>query len=246
MRYLILSDIHGNWDALAAVQRSLRRERFDGMLVLGDLVGYGAEPDRVVTAVRRLPEPLYVVRGNHDRVVADLRLAGGFNAAAQEAAEWTAEHLDDANLRYLQQLPTGPLVVDEQVAICHGSPLHEDDYLLSPAAAAEAFAALPRRVTFFGHTHIASAFVRQPDGEVEGSRVGEGSLELEPGCRYLLNPGSVGQPRDQDPRASFMTYDGDKGEVSWYRVDYAVRRAQKRIVAAGLPPILADRLELGV
>ena len=131
MRYLILSDIHGNWDALAAVQRHLRQTECDAVLVLGDLVGYGADPDRVVSAVRRLPEPVYTVRGNHDRVVTDLRLAAGFNEAAQRAARWTAEHIEESNLRYLGRLPRGPMQVAADIAICHGSPIDEDDYLLS-------------------------------------------------------------------------------------------------------------------
>ena len=247
MRYLILSDIHGNWDALVAVQRQLRGLNCDTVLVLGDLVGYGADPDRVVTAVRRLPEPVYMVRGNHDRVVTDLSLAEGFNEAAQRAAQWTAEHIEESNLRYLKRLPRGPIQIAPDVAICHGSPLDEDDYLLSTGGAAEVFAAFPSPVTFFGHTHIPSAFSVDGNADsVRGSRAAEGAIELDPDRRYLLNPGSVGQPRDRDPRAAFMTYDDNSREACWYRVDYPVRSAQKRIVAAGLPPILAERLALGV
>ena len=247
MRYLILSDIHGNWDALGAVQRHLRRFECDAVLVLGDLVGYGADPDRVVSAVRRLPEPVYTVRGNHDRVVTDLSLAAGFNEAAQRAARWTAEHIEESNLRFLGRLPRGPMRVAEEISICHGSPIDEDDYLLSAGGAAEAFAAHPARVTFFGHTHIPSAFTLSDNGSgVEGARIGEGTLELDPDHRYLLNPGSVGQPRDRDPRASCMTFDDERREATWHRVEYPVRSAQKRIVAAGLPAILAERLALGV
>ena len=247
MRYLILSDIHGNWDALAAVQRQLRQMDFDAILVLGDLVGYGADPDRVVSAVRRLPEPVYTVRGNHDRVVTDLNLAAGFNEAAQRAARWTAEHIEESNLRYLARLPRGPMQVAPEIAICHGSPIDEDDYLLSAGGAAEAFAGHTSPVTFFGHTHIPSAFTLGGASEdVEGARVGEGTVELDPERRYLLNPGSVGQPRDRDPRASCMTYDAGNRQATWHRVEYPVRSAQKRIVAAGLPAILAERLALGV
>ena len=248
MRYLILSDIHGNWDALSAVQRHLRQMDCDAVLVLGDLVGYGADPDRVVSAVRRLPEPAYTVRGNHDRVVTDLGLAAGFNEAAQRAARWTAEHIEESNLRYLGRLPQGPMQIAPDISICHGSPIHEDDYLLSAGGAAEAFAAHSAPVTFFGHTHIPSAFTLASNGAgVDGTRVAEGgSMELDPERRYLLNPGSVGQPRDSDPRASCMTYDDQTREACWHRVEYPIRSAQKRIVAAGLPPILAERLALGV
>ena len=247
MRYLILSDIHGNWDALAAVQRHLRWLECEAVLVLGDLVGYGADPNRVISAVRRLPDPVYAVRGNHDRVVTDLSLAASFNEAAQRAARWTAEHIEESNLRYLGRLPRGPLQVAADLAICHGSPIDEDDYLLSAGGAAEAFAAYPAPVTFFGHTHIPSAFTLSSNGDgVEGVRVGEGTMELDPERRYLLNPGSVGQPRDRDPRASCMTYDDESREATWHRVESPVRSAQKRIVAAGLPAILAERQALGV
>ncbi len=247
MRYLILSDIHGNWDALVAVQRHLRQLSCDVVLVLGDLVGYGADPDRVVTAVRRLPEPVYIVRGNHDRVVSDLTLVEGFNEAAQRAARWTAEHLEESNLRYLSALPPGPMRIGDEIAICHGSPLDEDDYLLSAGGAAEVFAAYDSPVTFFGHTHIPSAFSLHGNSNgVDGTRISQGTMELDPERRYLLNPGSVGQPRDRDPRAAFMTYDDDSREASWHRVEYPVRSAQKRIVAAGLPPVLAERLALGI
>ena len=137
--------------------------------------------------------------------------------------------------------------VAPEIAICHGSPLDEDDYLLSAGVAAEAFAGHPAPVTFFGHTHIPSAFTLVPNGGgVEGVKVGEGTMELDPEHRYLLNPGSVGQPRDRDPRAACMTYDDHRREATWYRVEYPVRSAQKRIVAAGLPAILAERLALGV
>jgi predicted phosphodiesterase len=247
LRYLILSDIHGNYDALTAVQRHLRAKECDVVLVLGDLVGYGADPDRVVSSVRRMPEPVYTVRGNHDRVVTEPDLAAGFNEAAQRAARWTAEHIEESNLRYLSGLPRGPMQIGPDITICHGSPIHEDDYLLSASGAAEVFAAHSAPVTFFGHTHIPSVFTLPGNGaEVDGRRMPEGSLELEPEQRYLLNPGSVGQPRDRDPRAACMTYDDHTHEACWHRVEYPIRSAQKRIVAAGLPSVLAERLALGV
>ena len=169
MRYLILSDMHGNADAFAAVLRRVRRKRFDAALVLGDLVGYGGGPNQVVEAVRRCPGEVCTVRGNHDKVVAGLEDGANFNHAALPAAKWTAERLTAANLRYVRELPQGPARGRATgVAICHGSPLDEDAYLFSAFDAFEIFTAHPARLTFFGHTHIPSLFVsrgpRHPGG----------------------------------------------------------------------------------
>jgi predicted phosphodiesterase len=247
VRYLIVSDMHGNCDAFDAVLRRVRRKRFDAVLVLGDLVGYGAGPNQVVEAVRSLGREVYAVRGNHDKVVAGLENGSTFNPAALEAARWTTERLTPANLRLVRELPPGPLAVSETVSICHGSPLDEDSYIFSDFDALQVFSAHAAPVTFFGHTHIPSAFIRRGGGiGVSVLRGTSGSVRLEGGLRYLLNPGSVGQPRDRDPRACFMTYDSDRAIVHWQRVEYPVERAQERILKAELPKVLADRLAVGV
>jgi predicted phosphodiesterase len=246
VRYLILSDMHANWDAFEVVLRRARRKRFDAALVLGDLVGYGAAPNQVVEAVRRLAPRLVVVRGNHDKVAAGLDPGTNFNQTALAAAQWTTERLTGANLRYVRELPEGPLEVEQGLAICHGSPLDEDTYVFSDIDAFEIFSSFELPVTFFGHTHIPSLF------SLEGRRLGvtalrgaSGRILLDPKGRYLINPGSIGQPRDRDPRAAFMTYDSARRIVRWYRIPYPVAAAQKRIVRAGLPQALADRLALG-
>jgi len=247
VRYLILSDMHANADAFAAVLQRLRRKRFDVTLVLGDLVGYGAAPNQVVDAVRRLSGRVYTVRGNHDKVVAGIDDGSNFNTAALVAAMWTQERLTPANLRYLRELPAGPREVDDEVTICHGSPLDEDAYVFSAYEAWEIFHSHRPRVTFFGHTHVASAFALAGDNvRVALLRGASGTLRLEPGERYLLNPGSIGQPRDRDPRACYMTYDSERRVVRWHRVNYPIGRAQQRIVKMGLPRVLADRLALGI
>jgi predicted phosphodiesterase len=247
VRYLILSDMHGNSDAFGAVLRRVRRKRFEVALVLGDLVGYGAGPNQVVDAVRALPGKVWTVRGNHDKVVSGVEDGANFNHAALVAARWTSERLTPANLRYIRELPPGPLQVGEGLAICHGSPIDEDFYLFSAYDALEVFAANAARVTFFGHTHIPSLFVQRAGSIQLAMLRGEsGSVQLEPGARYLLNPGSIGQPRDRDPRAAYMTYDSAREVVRWQRVTYPVERAQERILKAGLPRVLADRLSLGV
>lgn len=249
MRYLILSDMHGNWDAFAAVLRRVRRKRFDAILVLGDLVGYGAGPNQVVEAVKNLEGTVHVVRGNHDKVVAELEDGSNFNQPALSAARWTTERLTPANLRYVREMPLGPLPITDDLHICHGSPLDEDTYVFSIYDAYEIFTNYPDgSVIFFGHTHIPSRFVLHSKGTIEVAVVqGESAvLHMEEGKRYLLNPGSIGQPRDRDPRASYMIYDSETRTARWQRVDYAISKAQERIVRSGLPKVLADRLSLGI
>jgi predicted phosphodiesterase len=246
VRYLILSDMHANWDAFEAVLRRARRKRFDAVLVLGDLVGYGGAPNQVVDAVRRLGPRLHVVRGNHDKVVAGIDSGGNFNQTALVAAQWTTGRLTPANLRYVRELPQGPLQVEDGLAICHGSPLDEDTYVFSDVDAWEIFSRSQVPVTFFGHTHIPSLFWLE--GRVLGVRAlrgASGRIALSPGGRYLINPGSIGQPRDRDPHAAYMTYDSGRRVVRWYRIAYPVEEAQRRIRKANLPGSLADRLASG-
>lgn len=246
MRYLILSDMHANWEAFEAVLRRARRKRFDAVLVLGDLVGYGGAPNQVVEAVRALGPRLHTVRGNHDKVVSGIDSGGNFNQTALTAAQWTSTRLTPANLRYVHDLPQGPVRIEEGLAICHGSPLDEDTYVFSDVDAWEIFASFPMPVTFFGHTHIPSLF--SLEGRVLGVRAlrgRTGSLQLHPQGRYLVNPGSIGQPRDRDPRAAYMTYDSERRLVRWHRIDYPIEEAQRRIRKAGLPGSLADRLAVG-
>lgn len=246
MRYLILSDMHANWDAFEAVLRRVRRKRFDSVLVLGDLVGYGAAPNQVVDAVRQLGPKTVLVRGNHDKVAAGIDSGANFNHTALIAAQWTLARLTPSNLRYIRDLPRGPLPVAEGVSICHGSPLDEDTYVFSDVDAFEIFSRFEMPVTFFGHTHIPSIFwLRGRSLGVQALRGEGGTIQLQPGARYLINPGSIGQPRDRDPRASYMTFDSEKGIVRWYRVEYPIASAQRRIRRANLPPSLADRLAHG-
>jgi predicted phosphodiesterase len=241
----VLSDVHGNLEALEAVLAKVKRKRFDAVLMLGDVVGYGAAPNQVVEALRDLKPPMYRIRGNHDKVVTGAEDGESFNLVALEAARWTTEKLTPANLRWVSELPPGPVAVGGDVTICHGSPLDEDTYVFSDFEAFQIFAAHQPKVTFFGHTHITSVFVETPGGLHVAPLRDEGVLEIEPDCRYLINPGSIGQPRDRDWRASFMTYDTENGRVRWYRVEYDLQGAQGRIVSAGLPEVLAERLAVG-
>jgi predicted phosphodiesterase len=246
VKYLILSDIHSNAEALAAVLARVRRKKYDRVVVLGDLVGYGASPNPVVERVRRLRRPTTVIRGNHDRVVTGG--AGGlFNPVALEAAFWTAHKLTTENRRYLEGLPPGPAVIDGAFAICHGSPRDEDAYIFSDYDAWLNFPEFEPDVCFFGHSHIPCVFtLEEPGIKVELVRNAGARWKLEPGRRYLINPGSIGQPRDRNPAASYALYDSTARVVAFDRVAYDASRACARIKKAGLPGVLGDRLLEGI
>jgi diadenosine tetraphosphatase ApaH/serine/threonine PP2A family protein phosphatase len=247
MRYLILSDIHANLEALQAVLAEAPRDQYDRLLVLGDVVGYGADPNAVVDCVRAL-QPDASIRGNHDKVASGVEPADEFNHAARHAALWTLDHLTDANRAYLTSLPAGPLVIDDLVEICHGSPDDEDEYIFEHIDAVEALRATTQQVCFFGHTHVAIAYwlsASDFDVIVAAPLDRETRIHIEPGRRYLINPGSVGQPRDGDPRAAFAVFDSETMDVVLYRVPYDVPAAQTKIAQAGLPEGLARRLALG-
>lgn len=250
MRYLILSDIHANWEALHAVLSHVRRKRWDHVLFLGDAVGYGASPNQVLAWLRAMQPQATMVRGNHDRVCAGLDSGEYFNRYALEAATWTYDHLEPRNLELLRELPEGPIAVSDRVAVCHGSPVDEDAYVFSAYDAQAAFDAAPQPVIFFGHTHIPSVFVlRRVNGRTTlHARLLAGSrqvIDLDPSNRYLINPGSVGQPRDRDPKAAYAIYDAEQRRLFAYRVGYRVGNARRRILQAGLPPVLGDRLLYG-
>ncbi len=246
MRYLILSDLHSNGEALAAVLERARRRRYDCVVVLGDFVGYGADPNEVVRRVRRLRRRKALVRGNHDRVAAGLDSGNLFNTVALAALRWTSRTLTAENRRFLAALPIGPLEIDGRFVICHGSPLDEDAYIFSDSDAAWNFRELRLDLCFFGHSHIPSVFTLESDGiRVDVVRGERQTLKLEPGRRYLVNPGSVGQPRDRNISAAYAVYDASRREIEFERVAYDVAAARAKIVKAGLPEALGDRLLIG-
>jgi predicted phosphodiesterase len=247
VRYLVLSDIHANLDALDAVLDAAAADGYDAMAVLGDLVGYGAEPNRVVDRVRSLA-PVAMIRGNHDKVAAGLDRADSFNPTAQESAAWTRAAITEATRAFLLALPPGPAALDGIAEICHGSPVDEDVYIFGEAIAAEALLTTTRRVCLFGHTHLPAAAALGPDNVLDVLFHGAGNerrLAFGDGRRYLINPGSVGQPRDGDPRAAYAILDTVAEDVVLRRVAYPVEHACERILAAGLPKSLGERLIRG-
>jgi diadenosine tetraphosphatase ApaH/serine/threonine PP2A family protein phosphatase len=245
MRYLILSDIHSNLEALDAVLADAPRDAFDRVLVLGDIVGYGADPNPVVDRVRALG-PDMMIRGNHDKVAAGVESAESFNHAARDAAVWTFDTLRPENRDFLVGLPEGP-IDDDLVEICHGSPDDEDEYIFEPVDAIESLRGARLTPCFFGHTHVPIAYWLSSDrfDVIVAPSDAETQIALEPGRRYLVNPGSVGQPRDGDPRACYAIYDSETQVLTWRRVSYDVAATQQKIVEAGLPEGLARRLAVG-
>ncbi len=246
MRYLILSDIHANWEALQAVLTHAESD-YDRILCCGDVVGYGADPDAVTEWVRN--NVALIVRGNHDRACAGLEDLEWFNTVARASAVWTQEIMKPENIDYLRDLAKGPERIDG-FQIVHGSPLDEDEYVVSEYDVAQVAPYLDSAVSFFGHTHLQCGFLCHRNG-VKRLRnvdvdVDREVLDLEKEAGYLINPGSVGQPRDGDPRAAYAVYQPDTHQVTLRRAEYDVASAQKKILEAGLPELLALRLEAGI
>jgi diadenosine tetraphosphatase ApaH/serine/threonine PP2A family protein phosphatase len=246
MRFLVFSDIHANMEAFEAVLAASKDLRHDRLLVLGDLVGYGADPNAVVDRVRELA-PHGLIRGNHDKVGSGLESPEGFNAVARNAIRWTHDTLTPENREWLAALPAGPIAVDDLIEICHGTPYDEDAYVFDDLDALRAIHASQRPLCLFGHTHVQIGYALQGDQFTLTTMSDDRPLvmKLADSTHYLLNPGSVGQPRDGDPRAGFGLVDTETREMIVYRVEYPIAKAQKRIIDEGLPEVLAQRLALG-
>jgi diadenosine tetraphosphatase ApaH/serine/threonine PP2A family protein phosphatase len=246
MRYLVITDIHGNLEALDACLDDARQHTYDSTLVLGDLVGYGPDPNAVVERVQALA-PMAIVRGNHDKVACGLEQAEGFNSVAKAAAKWTLDMLLPAHREWLAALPEGPTDVDDLVEICHGSPFDEDAYLFDELDAVRALKSANRPLCLFGHTHYPVTFELSEDSldTIGSAAAAQMLVQMKPGSKYLINPGSVGQPRDGDPRAAYAIVDTTPRVVELYRVRYAVAETQAKIIKAGLAEVLAQRLAVG-
>jgi predicted phosphodiesterase len=239
MRYLILSDIHANWEALVSVLAHADG-KFETICCLGDMVGYGADPNRVTEWVREHCD--FVIRGNHDRACCGLDSAETFNPAARASCDWTSAELSAENRGYLSDLASGPVGVNG-FSMVHGSFTDEDEYLIYPQDVAQQGEAEGNPV-FFGHTHIQGGFV-QFDQKVGRIHPSGDAVELRPDWVHWVNPGSVGQPRDMVWEAGYALYDSEKRLLTYQRCPYDVSAAQEKIQQAGLPPELAMRLSLG-
>lgn len=245
MRYLILSDIHSNKEAFGAVLSFVRRKPWDKAIFLGDLVGYGANPNQAIDMLRSL-KPFVGIRGNHDKVCSGLEDGELFNRIALEAAMWTRKKLTRGNHAWLRSLPQGPALVDDTFAISHGTPIDEDAYIFGEIEALNVFRNTDFPICFFGHSHFPVIFALSPDAITTILTVAPSfKFKLREGVRYLINPGSIGQPRDGNPLASFAMYDSETRVVSIHRIPYRVSQTQQKILKAGLPRPLADRLAIG-
>jgi len=242
MTYGLISDIHGNLDALEAVLAELKD--VDGFLCMGDLVGYGADPSACVERVRELPE-LVCVAGNHD-----LAAIGGyelrwFNPFARAAIVWTAEQLTQDQKDYLGSLRR---TADADIAVLvHGSLPESMDYITSPAEARRCFDAMPGDLTLIGHTHVSEYYRTRRRSRLpeQTSLFSGGRVEFEDDLRYIVNPGAIGQPRDGNPAASFGIWEVEGKTIEVRRIPYDVERAQAKMREAHLPDFLSERLSLG-
>jgi predicted phosphodiesterase len=246
MRYLVLTDIHANLEALDTCLADAALQGYDATLVLGDIVGYGPDPNAAVERIEAL-HPAAMIRGNHDKVACGLEQPEGFNAVARRAALWTFETLSPENKRWLAALPKGPVVVDDTIQICHGSPVDEDAYLFDELDAVRALKMSARPLCLFGHTHYPVTFALT-NGRVDtigGPHSLDGPLVLQEGAKYLMNPGAVGQPRDGDARAAYAIADTTAKRVDLFRLDYPIETTQAKVTKAGLPDVLAHRLAVG-
>jgi predicted phosphodiesterase len=246
MRILVLSDLHSNDTALEAALNAAKGH-WDVSVCLGDVVGYGPDPNEVTARLREMGTQ--TIRGNHDKAVTGLMVTDDFNPVAKAAVDWTRAQLKPEHQTWLAALPQGPLATDG-IVLVHGALQDEDEYVFTPAQALEGLLDSTAAVTFFGHTHHQGGFSYQ-DSQLEVLQIRPrpsepfAALQIDPSRRYLLNPGSIGQPRDGDPRAAFAIADLDHRIVEFWRVPYDIAAVQERMRNAKLPEPLVQRIVVG-
>jgi predicted phosphodiesterase len=241
MKYVVISDIHANLEAFAAVRKAIDEISPDKILCLGDLVGYGASPNECVEAAREISDA--VVAGNHDFGAIGKTDIAYFNMYAREAIMWTADALKEDSFEFLSGRPLTD-VTEDRLRIVHATPRDPErwNYIFSHEHALDEFDAFEEQICFIGHSHQPMIYELM---DSETLIVNNERVHVRDGRRYLVNVGSVGQPRDGNPKAAFCVYDLDQSEISIIRVEYDVEAAKKRIIDAGLPTVLANRLSWG-
>ncbi len=240
MKYAVVSDIHSNLESLSAVFSMLSPE--DGLLCLGDIVGYGPNPNECVEMIRS--RATSTVLGNHDVAVIDGFGIEYFNPAARKAMEWTQSVINEQNREWLNGLAYEVRVPD--YLMVHGAPVNYFEYILDKRGAARAFSSTDAPLILIGHTHLAEYYALDPSGKILHQHMQQGGeLDLREGFRYLVNPGSTGQPRDLNPLAAFAFYDPDCKKITFKRYQYPIGDVQDKMRVAALPDALVGRLELG-
>ena len=239
MKYAVIADIHANLEALRVVLEDAKKQNCTHYVCLGDVVGYNANPKECLDIIRDTGMPS--VKGNHDEYCSSETNLEGFNPHAAEAIQWTRQQLTEEDRQWLKELKYIRLVASFQIVHATLDGPQRWGYVFDRLAAAATFTYQNTAVCFFGHTHVPVAFIR--DSVVRGGTYSK--FKIEPGRKYFVNVGSVGQPRDGNPKAAYAIYDMDEGSVELRRLDYDISAAQAKIMAAGLPPRLAERLALG-
>jgi diadenosine tetraphosphatase ApaH/serine/threonine PP2A family protein phosphatase len=246
MRLAIIADIHSNREALDSVLARIDQEGVDAILNLGDLVGYNASPNECLELLQG--RKAWSLAGNHDLALLDPERAQNFNIIAYEALMWCRQQIRPEFLEFLQGLPLLRKLPGSFLA-CHGTPANPDTYIAYHFQGKRVLTDLYKhsdlRVCFFGHTHRRALWYRDIRGKVALRQISPATMQLSPEEHYLINPGSVGQPRDGNPEAAYAIFDDEASSIQFKSVPYDVSGAQRRILAAGLPPYLAERLALG-
>lgn len=241
MKWAILSDIHGNLEAFEAVLEDLEKEEPIGKVCLGDIVGYGANPNECIDLLRGKAE--FCVQGNHDAGAVGLTDVEDFNLNAKEAILWTSKKVHPEHRAYLMSLPL--IGSREDFTFCHATPFEPDmwNYIFSYQEAVKSFQAFGTPFCFVGHSH--SPLILERDGKGKVTQILSTDLILDPSRKYIINVGSIGQPRDRNPKAAYGIYDSETKAFHLRRVPYLIDTASQKIAAAGLPQSLAIRLYLG-
>jgi len=239
MKYAIIADIHSNLEALEVVLDDIKAQKCDQIVCLGDIVGYGANPKECLQIVRELNIPC--VKGNHDEYCSTDNPMEGFNPHAADAIAWTRRQLGDEEKQFLKELKYIRLIHNFTIVHATLDVPQRWGYVFDKLMAAASFTYQNTNVCFFGHTHVPLAFIR--DSVVRGGTYSK--FKVEPDKKYFVNVGSVGQPRDNNPKAGYVIYDMDEMTIELRRLDYDIKKAQAKIIAAGLPQRLADRLAVG-
>ena len=241
MKLALISDIHGNLEALTAVLKDIDKQQVDKIHCLGDVVGYGSEPAACLELVNKTCD--IKLMGNHEYVILGLESPDNYTHVARISAEWTQDRLTDRDFSLITDFEMDRSL--DNLYLVHSSPFEPErwHYILSPEEAAQAFERLEGWLCFHGHSHIPLIF-SEAHNRPPRERVGHNFLP-DSENRYLVNIGSVGQPRDNDPRACYVTFDMEEGEVTYHRVEYDIETAQSKMAQAQLPEMLIDRLAVG-